>query len=217
MLRSFYTLLFLMAGTTTAFSQAYFEGEVTYRLTYSNVSAELKDMMDMFPTSLTLKIKGQQSRTEQDLPNVGKKITVEDSDFGTAFILIEALDQRLATNVPKNVMEEANQGNSPGIQKLKGETKEILGYTCKKVKVFANEGQESEVYYTERIPASAYADFKFLDGFPLMYVMRDSDFTLTATAVEVKEKNLSDDLFYLNDSYQNISYQEFIDLDFPGY
>ena len=206
-----------MAGTASAFSQAYFEGEVSYRLTYSNVSAELKDMMDMFPTSMTLKIKGQQSRTEQDLPNVGKKITVEDSDFGTAFILIEALDQKLATNVPPNVIEESNQDNSPGIQKIKGETKEILGYTCKKVKVFASEGQESEVYYTELIPASAYADFKFLEGFPLMYIMRDSDFTLTATAVKVEEKDLSDDLFYLNDSYQNISYQEFLGLDLPGY
>jgi hypothetical protein len=217
MRKSFFTAILLLVATTSLFAQSYFEGEVSYKLKYSDVSPELREVMDMFPTSLKLQIKGTQSRTEQEIPNVGKKITVEDSQMGTAFILIEAMDQKLATNVPPRVIEEANSGNTPGIQKVKGDEIEILGYKCEKVKVYTGEGQEVEIYYTQRIPASAYSEFSYLDGFPLKYTMKDGDFTLEVTAVEIKEQQLSDDLFWYGDEFTNLSYEEFIGLNMPGY
>lgn len=81
-----------------------------------------------------------------------------------------------------------------------GESKEILGFNCKKAIIYLKDGRTITVYYTEAIkPLHAICEpaFACLPGLPLEYTYAYKSGSSTYTAVSIKKETIDPQIFLL--------------------
>ena len=86
------------------------------------------------------------------------------------------------------------------------ETKDILGYACKKAIMKDDTGNTvMTVFYTKEISNKAQKEFVGLDGFPLQYNMTQQNMTMEILATGINKQSVPDTSFEKTDGFKDIS------------
>ncbi len=182
-----------------------FKGVITYKITIegSGVTDEMKTMM---PKTMIMSIKGNKSRNEMSM-SMGKTVTISDGDAKTSITLLDMMGQKIAIqSTPEDIQSEMDKGPKTNVN-ITGETKDILGYTCKKA-VITFEGEDTEiiVYFTEELGTKELnfdnPQFKDINGVMLEFEMPNEQFSMKFNAVSVEKKNIEDTEFVIPEGYQ---------------
>lgn len=201
-----FTYLFLLtiAPIIESYGQGNFEGKIVYTISYSNLPPEMKSYESMLPKDMTIYIKGNKSRMEQS-QMMGKNIVVSDMDEKIGFIEMEVSSQKFRLNMSTEDFDE-DQESIPSNIEYFNDSKNILGYDCKKATMKNDKGDISmTVYFTEKIKNQAQKEFMGLKGFPLQYKMAQQSMTVEMMASEISEQTVPNSLFDKSDGYKDIS------------
>jgi len=198
---TFVLLLSLLASTLLA--QSNFEGKIIYTITYTDMPAEMKGYEAMLPKDITIQIKGNKSRVEQN-QMMGKNVVVSDMDQKNGFMEMDMGGQKLRMNI--STAEFTDESNKMSNIEYLDETKTILGYPCKKAIMKDESGQMAmTVYYTDKINNKAQMEFIGLKGFPLEYSMTQQNMSMQMVVTDISEESISDANFEKSDGYKDIS------------
>lgn len=200
------TSLATLAITFSVIAQKSFEGTVNFGITYTDMPDEMKQYESMMPKEMTLKIKGDKSRMEQNSA-MGSTTTITDDKAKKVTILMNMMGQKIAM---EQSTSEDKEDESLKINYLDG-TKKIAGYTCKKAEITHPEMEEAMiVYYTEEISGTkTNAQFKGLKGFLMEYTIENQGMIMTIAAKEVKEEKISNAEFTIPSDYESMTEEEF--------
>lgn len=181
-----------------------FKGVVTYTITIegSGVTDEMKAMM---PKTMTMTIKGNKAKMEM-IMSMGKTITISDGDSKSTISLMDMMGQKIAIHsTPEEIMKDLTDAPAVAVE-LTSETKDILGYSCKKAIITSVEDDlEMTVYYTEELGTKELnfdnPQFKDINGLMMEFEMPNEMFSMHFTAVSVEKKNVEDSEFTIPEGY----------------
>lgn len=187
------------------------EGVIIYDLKLEG-GEELGMMAAMLPTELTVKFKGSKSRSEF-ATGMSETVAITDSkDDKAAVALIDMMGNKYAMKIdPAKLAEQKAAMPIYDVMETK-ETKVIAGYACKKA-ILVNQATKEEVsvFYTPEIPFaenSFNAEFKKVNGMPMEYVAKMSNFKMTVTVREVKKDKVDDAAFVIPTEYKVVTQAE---------
>lgn len=184
-------------------AQGNFEGKILYKIAYTNIPEQMKNYESMLPKELTVFIKGNKSRIEQN-QMMGKNTIVSDMDNKVGFIEMEMAGQKMRMNVSTEEFKKDIE-MSPNIEYLE-ETKTIAGYPCKKAVMKDESGTISmTIFYTDKISNKAQKEFVGLKGFPLQYSTTQQGISMEMIAESVTKQSVPDGSFSKSDGYNDIS------------
>ena len=203
LITTFFICLLFFISKTDLFAQSNFEGKIIFTISYADMPAEMKGYEAMMPKDMTIYIKGNKSKVEQN-QMMGKQVVVSDLGQQNGFMEMNMSGQKIRINIStEEFKQEAEQ--MPNIEYL-NETKTIAGYPCKKAIMKDETGQMTmTVFYTEKINNKAQTKFVGLKGFPLQYTMTQQNMTLEMTASEISKESVSDAIFYKSEGYKDMS------------
>ena len=192
-----------------SFAQNPFEGKITYSISYNNLPPEMEQMKSMLPSESVLYLKGNMSRTEQNMGMGGTQVVISDSKNKTGMVLIDGMGGKFFIKVSKSEIEKSEKENPGPKFSYVNETKKIAGYNCSRAEA-KFEGMEEmlAIYFTEEIPADKSTQFKGLKGFPLEYETASEGFKMTISVKSVSRQPLSDALFKVPDGYKETTMEE---------
>jgi len=184
-----------------------FEGVITYKITLTG-SGVTDDIKAMMAKSMILTIKGDKSRTDMSM-GTGKTVTagIADAESKTAVTLMDMMGQKFAIKMnSEEIIKEMGDTNNISVETT-NETKEILGYTCKKAIITSiDDSTELTAYFTDEL---ATRDINFdnrlfrnINGVMLEYEIPNQMFTMHFEAVSVEKKNVDESEFTIPDGYQ---------------
>ncbi len=205
------TLLLLLVVQTTVFAQKKFnEGTIVYSISVD--AAELGMMAAMMPSEMTMKIKGNFSRTEMEAPMMGKTIAINNSKNNTGVMLMDLMDKKFALTIDEKFMK-SQMGKMPDYSITETiQTKEILGYTCKKVVLTDKQTlDEMTVYYTEEIPYHGTAmtsQLQTIKGMPMEYTTTMQGVSMSIKVKSIVAEKLSDELFKQPAEYKIVTQEQ---------
>ena len=198
-----FIFLLLFSYEATLFAQSSFEGKIIYTITYTDLPAEMKEMEAMLPMDMTIFMKGNKSRVEQN-QMMGKNIVVSDLDNKNGFMEMDMGGQKIRMNISTEDFKK-DENIPSSIEYLDG-SKNILGYACKKA-IMKNDNGDiiMTVFYTNKFKNPAQKEFIGLNGFPLSYSMSQNNMTLEMIATDISEQSVSDKIFEKSAGYKDIS------------
>jgi GLPGLI family protein len=192
----------------TSASAKEFSGVITYKITYEGEA--LNDQMkSMMPKTMTLTVKGNKSKVEM-ITGMGKNINITNGDDHTTITMMDMMGKKFAFNSTSEDIQKDMEGAGDISVEYTNDTKEILGYTCKKAIIHMkgeNEGSMT-VYYTNELGSKALnfdnPQFKDIDGLMLEYEIVNSNpgFTMHFVATNVEKKKISDKEFDIPEGYE---------------
>tara|TARA_B110000046_G_scaffold34410_1_gene37249 strand:+ start:17674 stop:18309 length:636 start_codon:yes stop_codon:yes gene_type:complete len=181
-MKNFILTVAFLVSSISMFAQD-FEGTITYQMVYENLSPQIKPMAGMLPKSSTVNVKGELSKTTTPNAMGGEINVIINSATGETLTLMDLVGQKYATKMtPENIKDE----DKPEIEYTE-ETKEILGYMCKKAIAIDKKGNEIEVYYTEEIDVKVSSSVDGIKGFPMQVIINQNMFTMTQTVTDIKK------------------------------
>jgi len=158
--------------TVSSFAQKTLsEGTIVYDVVVNTANKEpqMADALDGATT--TVYLKGSKSRTDM-VSALGTESNIYDSKTGNAIILKEYSSQKLMITLTKENWETKNKAYSNVRFEFSPETKEIIGYSCKKAIAKMSNGKTFNVYYTTDVVVSNKEynyTFKDLPGLAIQY------------------------------------------------
>ena len=188
-----------------------FTGTIVYNITYDMENMD-SQMAAYLPKTMKLTIKAPMSRSELVM-SMGTNISIYNSDDRTGITLMDMMGQKFAIKIkPEEVDKEIDEAGDVEVVKL-DETKEILGYTCKKAIVKVKDlGTELTVFYTDELSTGLENAnnpmFKDIDGMMLEFQMSQNGMNMHFTAVNIDKKKVSDSVFDVPDGYEEISKED---------
>lgn len=201
--KSILNLLFLFF-TTSLFAQSDFEGIIDFSISYIELPAEMKGYEAMLPKEMSITMKGNKSRIEQS-QMMGTNVIVSDMDKKNGFIEMDMGGQKLRMLITTDEFEKEENKPLSNIEYL-DETKNILGYACKKA-IMKNDLGDTVmiVFYTKEIRNKAQKEFVGLEGFPLQYNMTQQKMTMEILATGINKQTVLDGSFEKNEGFKDIS------------
>jgi len=182
-----------------------FEGVIKYTIDYEGDIDE--ETLAQAPTGVTEYYKGTKVRKDQEsmMYTVGV-ISDNESEENIVLMDIPMMGEKIAykqSAEDKEEAEELMEENKPEYNET-GETKEILGYTCKKVDAMVGE-DIFPLYYTTEINVEGNPNesgqFPGIEGVILEYTVAQQGMVMKFTATEVKKQKLDDNMFGIPDDY----------------
>lgn len=168
------------------------EGKVTYSIDYSSDNPEMAAYLGMMTGStMELSFMPGKSRVEMKMGAMGTVVTIADEKSKKTLSLTNAMGQKLAM---EGAIDESQntQTTAKGFQFTKvDETKTIAGFTCKKVIVTTQTGEEMIMWYTTDITAYSKGQQFYngnIPGFPLEYSTTTQGMKMKFTATSVENK-----------------------------
>ena len=193
---SFLLVAFLLP-LSTVFAQLS-EAHIVYDIKMESSEPEVEAQLAMLGGSkLEIMFKDTWARQSFSMGSMMSSTTITNSETGEALILIDGMMGKFAS---KTTSEDISEEESDDIEvELLDETKEILGYTCKKAILIDEEGNESIFWYTDQImkPQTDGRYFKgSIPGMPLEFSVVTPQLTMTMKASEFNKKvKKSKDMF----------------------
>ena len=122
--------------------------------------------------------------------------------------------QKSAIKIPAEEKEKQQSKRPEPVFKYDNKTKKVAGYKCKHAVMILKDDEsgeeiETDVYYTEEIPAQANTKLKGLKGFPLEYSVNNSGMVITMTAKTIEKKKVAKDEFDVPEGYKVMTMEEF--------
>ena len=201
----------VLLAASPAMAQKGFEGTVVFGIEYKDLPAEMAAFESMLPDETVIKIKGDQSRTEQSMGMGMKQATIFDTKKNQGTLLLDMMGKKTAVEMSSEQMEKqrGDKAKDLDIQYIDGDVKQIAGFNCKKAIIKTEAGLEMELYYSEELPAGASREFKGLKGFPLEYTIASGPMKMKLTASSVKQESIDKSFFVIPDGYEKQTFEEF--------
>jgi GLPGLI family protein len=153
-LKSFLFAALILTGLTSVAQKKFSEGTIHYDIVI-NTGTDKPQAADFFDgATSTVYLKGPRSRTEM-VSSLGTQATVVDGLKNSIVILKEYGDQRYLIRLTPENWKEINKKYEGVIFSYQNETKNIIGYNCKKAVGRLTDGTSFIVWYTpDLIPES---------------------------------------------------------------
>ena len=202
--------LMLLAVTFVSSVIAQFEGKIVYELDY-----ELPEAMEaqraMLPPSMDMII-GKDNVKIIQKTMMGEQVVITDTKKDETILLMDMAGQKTAIKIPAEEKEKQDKSPKPEF-KYDSKTKKVAGYKCKHAVMVmkGDDGEEIEtdVYYTEEIPAQANTKLKGLKGFPLEYSVTNRGMVITMTAKNIEKIKVAKSEFDVPEGYKVMTMEEF--------
>lgn len=191
-------------------SFAQFEGKVVFEIDYELPEA-MESQRSMLPSQMDMLINKTKTKVIQNTM-MGSQIVITDKKSESSILLMDMMGQKIAINMPSPTEEEKAKEKLPTF-KYDDKTKKIAGYKCKhsvmSIEDENGETIETDVYYTEDIPADANNKLKGLKGFPLEYSITTQGMSMTLTAKTISKEKYSASEFSIPEGYSEMTMEEF--------
>ncbi|PKR79740.1 hypothetical protein CW751_13525 [Brumimicrobium salinarum] len=166
---------------------------VTYEITMHSDDPEVQAQMGMMQGStLKLKSKDQKSRTEMNMGGLITTTNIVDNEKGKGVLLMDGMLGKQAAKFDEEDKDEVDAEEADIEVELIDESKEILGYTCKKAIIYTEDDVELVYWYTKEIQLGNDALSKYmkkgLPGLALEFSVDEGNMNMTFTATELKTK-----------------------------
>ena len=212
----------IIMGLTSSALAKEFKGDISYKISYPGMEEVDASMAAMMPKIAKLTIKGNMSKFEINMGQMGSQIQIIDGDAKTITTVMSMMGQKFYyVETEDDISDELGENENVSID-IKDETKEIAGYECKKAVVTVIEGGEEmlfTIYFTEEIGSSSMnidnPYFKDIPGAMLEFEINTGGGTMKMEAISIKKRSVSDDEFEVPEGYQEKT-QEEIDQMFGG-
>lgn len=169
------------------------EATIKYELTMESDDPQVQSQMAMMANStMTMFMKGNLFRQETNMGN-GLMVTtsIVDGEAKKGIVLMEGMMGKIASPFDTDEQEEEAQEEADVEIEFTDETKEILGFECKKAIIYDEEGNELIYWYTEEITAPK-SEQRYLNqqipGMPLEFSIEQPQITMVFKAVEYDDK-----------------------------
>jgi hypothetical protein len=206
-------LMALMISVQVFAGKKDFEGVMVYNITYPDSKLDAQTMASM-PKTMKITVKGDMSKTEMSL-GMGNTSTIFNAADETSTTLLEMMGQKFAIKMSKEDIEKENAKMQDYSVEQTDETKDIAGYSCKKVLItYTQDGKTTtqEAWFTEELGEGAFNAtnpiFKDIKGTLLEFTVNESGMTMTMTAVSVDKKKISDKEFDIPEGYKEVTQEE---------
>ena len=208
--------LLLFSCDSNIFTGKLDEGVITYEITYMEDPKE-NPIIGLLPTSMTVKFKD--NNTIQKIEGWMSVFTMagiakRKEDLNAAYIKIMGKKMYYETTLdgPSFGFDEM-----PGIELIETEeTKEIAGYTCKKVTVSFPEssGGTFDIYYTNDIKIdqpNLHNPFREIDGVLMEYQMIFLSIHMILESSKVQDTEINDQVFESPRDFNEVPREEMQD------
>lgn len=170
------------------------EATLKYELTMESDDPEVQSQMAMMANStMTMFMKGKMFRQETNMGN-GLMVTtsVVNGETKKGIVLMEGMMGKIASPFDTEEQKEKSEEEDVDVEiEFTDETKEILGFTCKKAIIYDEEGNELVYWYTEELEApeneGKYLNQK-IPGMPLEFSIEQPQVTMVFKAVDYDDK-----------------------------
>lgn len=188
-----FLLSFVFAATTALTLMAQItEGHISYKIDVSTDNPDMQMAIGMMQGStMDLYFKEKTTRAEVKMGTMMNITTITNENSGDILMLMSGMIGQTAI---KSTMAEleAENADKPNYEiSLVDETKEILGYACKKAIMTSEDGLESIFWYTEEIAISkkgqSYMN-ESVPGFPLQYDLNNNGMKMQMTVSNFEQK-----------------------------
>ena len=185
----FLTSIFLLSTLLSVNAQT-FEGEITYKITYSDLPAEAEMYKAMLPTKSVIVMKvisnTKTKKTVMLMDMMGKKIMMKDD-----------MD---SDEIKKSEFEVVK----------KSETKTIAGYKCNKAILKDKDGNEVTYWYTKSLPGYKGKSIPNvnIEGFPMEFEIKQETMGMKMTVTDVNKKTISNSIFDIPSDYEIMTKEE---------
>ena len=187
------------------------QGEIKYKITFPDVKAE-GIMASMLPDTMVAVFKGHKFRT--DVKSMVKTAFISDESNRSMKTIMVNMGTKSACDLNEEEVKEF-LSEFPSVDIIPTEeTKEILGFNCKKsIAVFHDASKEIELWHTDDLGIDNmnwYNPYKDINGILLRYEIKYYGVNMIFDAVKYEKKNISDKVFELpkDKSYRKIHNKE---------
>ena len=211
MKRNIITLLFLATGilsTQLVHAQSVLkEATITYSVKIEG------DMQGMPPgmadnMSMVMSFKGNKFRSDMNM-GMAQFSNISDKDKKEGLILVNLMGMKNASRLSEEQEETyAEKKHGDYTIELSDETKDILGYTCKKTTIKSKEG-DVIIYYTDKIkPSNMGPEYSIpeIKGFPLLIVTSSVGLNISIEATKLDKKADADFSTAIPEGYNEMDY-----------
>lgn len=176
-----------------------FEGEITFKITYTDLPAEAEMMKAMLPTKLLVFMKNEKSSTEQTVMGMIETKNISNTKTKKTFALINMMGNKTYT---ESNIETGDVTNEFEVIK-KTETKNIAGYKSNKAILKTKDGVEMVYWYTNELPGYQGQNIPNvgLDGFPMEFEINQQGMKIKMSVTSVEKKTVSDSVFEIPADY----------------
>jgi GLPGLI family protein len=151
------------------------ECTVVFKISMDDITVDKDVLNSLKQSSKTIYIKGNDSRVDLVSPAI-KQSVIYDKTQATAVVLREFGNNKFMNKLDKNKWLEVNKQFDGSIIVLTNESKNILGYECKKASLLLKDGTSFILYYAVAImPSVKEFEYQFKDvpGFVLEYQIKE--------------------------------------------
>ncbi len=203
------TTLLALSALLSANSQT-FEGEITYKITYTDLPAEAEMYKAMLPVKSVVVMKNEKSMTEQNTMGIINIKMINNSKTKKSAMLMDMMGKKIV--MEDNVESEDVKSNFEVIKQ--SETKMIAGYKCNKAIIKNGEGNEVVYWYTTSLPGYKGKNIPNIDleGFPMEFSINQEAMSMKMTVTTVEKKAVNDSVFEIPADYEKKTKEEMQDL-----
>jgi GLPGLI family protein len=184
------TITLITALFVSVWSLVAQEGHIVYDIQYESDQPEIQAQIGMLAGStMEVYFKDNLSKVVASMGSLITTTNITDNDSGESLMLMSGMMGKLAAK--SNTKDEKEEEEPEMSVELIDETKEILGYTCKKAILSTEEGIELEYWYTEEIKKPEIKAQGFSDEVPgvaLAFTINTPQMKMSYTAKEVATK-----------------------------
>lgn len=202
-----YISIFLcLLMSTVLFAQDDFEGTIINKIEYEDLAEEMAAMKSMLPAESVTEIKEGMAKTVTNSP-MSNTTVISDTESGAILMLQSTMGNNIAIRM--NQEEIAKEQESKNVEvEYTEESKEILGYQCKKA-IVTTDGIDTEIYYTKELPSfSTNGQPNGIDGFPMQTIVSNDYFTMTSTVSEIRKEKVKKIKMEVPSDYKEMTMEE---------
>lgn len=191
----------LVLASTVSYAQIT-EGTIEYKIEMDTDDAQMQQAIAMMSNStMTMMFMGTAFRQDMDM-GMQKTTTIFNGKEGKkakGIMLMDVMGMKMAIDITPDEEEKKEDPSENQKVKVTDETKDILGFKCKKVIITDEEDNEMILYVTDKIKPAGQSANKYggglVDGFPLMIEVDQAMMTMVMTATKVDEQTPKKSLF----------------------
>ncbi|MFN3555865.1 MAG: hypothetical protein ACK4VN_07890 [Bacteroidales bacterium] len=209
-------LVLLMVVSFPLMAQRTLKGRVVYKITYPGSMVDLAELQQL-PSDAVILTKNNQLRAELSGENAAlTQIKIADGNTGEVSTMLEILREKyVIVRTPQEVQTALRNMPQPELE-YTNETREILGYTCRRViaRLVDDMGNthESDIWYTDEIDGKAFnfdTPYREIPGLMLEYEIRVGPLNIRYEAQSVRRRMfVGGRNFFVTRDYERITQEE---------
>jgi GLPGLI family protein len=202
----FLTSIFLLSALLSVNAQT-FEGEITYKITYSDLPEEAEMYKAMLPSKSVVVMKNEKTMTEQKSMGIVNIKIISNTKTKKTVMLMDMMGKKIMMEDDMD-SDEIKKSEFEVIKK--SETKTIAGYKCNKAILKGKDGNEVVYWYTKSLPGYKGKSMPNIDikGFPMEFEIKQEAMSMKMTVTTVDKKAVSNSVFDIPEGYEKMTKED---------